>query len=1138
MKNMALGKKMKTGFSKTFLAILLLTVSTYSWGAATIIATAVYAAVATAAGVATTTIIATAITMIASAVISKAFFTPEQSGGGLAGSSPNPGNRQQVPPATDNKLPVVYGQSFVGGTIIDLSITQNNKDLFYVLALCEVTNNGADTITFGDIYWGGKKCIFVDSTSPFVASLLDPSTGETDNSVFDRLHIYLFNNGSNSPVRGTQSAIEIMQNPDLTYTWDANKLMTNTAFAIIHIHYNSDANLTGIQQTKFQINNSRFAPGDCFLDYFTNTVYGAALPLDQINTASLTTLNTYCAGSFSYTNSSGGTSTQPRFRFDGTVDTSRSIMDNLQDMASSCDCLIKYNEITGQWGVITQSPTYTVSMALNDSNMVSAIQVTPLDISASYNVIECKFPDSTNQDAFASSTFDLAEIDPSLLFPNEPVNKNSIALPLVNNNVRSQYIATRILKAGREDLQITVSINYSGIQLEAGDVVTVTNANYGWSNKLFRIIKITENFADDGSVTADLILIEFNPAVYNDAPITEFQPTPNTGIPDPLVFGTLSAPVIINLQPSAAIPSFDVSVVTPAGGIVQYAEIWYSAFSNPLEAQLIFAGTTAVRANGDAYPPNSQISPVNVSVPAGTWYFFSKMVNSLGTSGLSPASVAVNWKPLTLQFSERYLAIAYADNATGTSGFSFNPRNKAYFGLYNNATANGGTNPALYTWYQASSNFGSDNYLLYSNRENRKFSFAVGNAGYTNLGGAFVPTETSVYDITLWSGLLDPVSPVQSFIDLDVRTGQLINAGYSAISQNDGFLSVSNNTDGSMRVSLQKFLNFGSGVFTKSFTAATLTVDVYGRVVGFTEADQFYFTETVYVATAGQTSFSNTHTVGWILVFRNGVLLDPTEYTETSTTVVMSNACVVGEIISVLYMRGVSTSEYYEPLNIQIASSTSNSVTYSGLPYNQVVANNIITFANTGSPTQYTVQSVNQSTKTITFTTTISGATTGLSLYRYRGAGTNYPPFTRYDQDVTGITSFTPTTYAINNGFESIYVNGTQLSEIDYNISGSAIDGFPSALTGRMSIIMFTSNNLDIPASNITNTVAYSTAGQVTYPFPNNPLSMQLYANGVYFYKGVSNDYTASANNFILNTAFDNNFTLLNQQTFARLGAA
>lgn len=1122
---------------KIILALSALLFTTPVWAVGTIIAVGVLGITA---GTITATVVAFAINLVVSTIISKSLRNDNSQQ--FSGDSPNPGNRQQIPPATDNKLPVVYGDAWLGGTIVDLSISSNNQMIFYVIALCEVTNSDTgqtpDAITFGDIYWGGKRVNFKPD-GVTVASLTDESTGQVNTDVADYINFYLYSNGSNSPVNTALTAIQVMSNTALTYKWNANKLMTNTAFAIVRLNYNAKAGVTGMVQTKFQVRNARYKPGDCFLDYMTNTRYGAALPLAQIDSASLTALNTYSNEAFSYTTNTGGTATQARFRFDGTIDTNRSIMQNLQDMTACCDCQLKYNEITAKWGVIVQKPSYTVAMGIDDSSIVSAIQITPIDLSSSFNVIEVKFPDKANQDAFNSVTYDLAQVAPALLFPNEPVNKQSLSLPLVNDNVRAQYLANRFLKNAREDLQLECSVNFIGIQLEAGDVVTVTNVNYGWVAKLFRIIKVIEAFNDDGSIVVKLFLQEYNPSIYDDVSVTQFSPSVNTGIPDPSFFGTLTAPVVSSQFPTNANPAFTLTVTTSSFGITQYAEVWYSAFSAPTAAQLIFAGTSEVQSNGVPWSTSTVLPLITLeNIPAGNWYFFTRMVNSLGASDYSPASTLLQWRPTTFQYTERYLAVAYADNATGTSGFSYNPRNKAYFGLYNNSVANGGTNPALYTWYQAATSFSTDNYLLYTNRQNRKFSFNVGNAGYVNLGGAFVPSETSVYDSSLWSALQDPSGSLQSFIDLDARTGQLVIAGSTGNNLNDGFLSISNNTDGSMGVNLHNFLNFGQGVYTKSFNAATLTIDIYGRVVGFTEQDDFYYTETVYTATAGQTSFSNSHTVGWVLVFRDGVLLDPSEYSETSTTVVMATACAVGETVVIIYMRGVSTSVYYEPLNVTIASSTSNTITYSGAPWNQIAAGDLLSFTNTGTPTTYTVQSVNQSTKVVTFTTSIAGATAGNTVYRYRAAGSNYAPFTRYNQDVSAISAFTPTTYALNNGFESIYVNGVQISEIDYNLTGNTIDGFPSALTGRMTILMYTQNNLAVPASNIANTVAYSTAGQLTYPFPSNPLSMEVYANGALLAQGAGYDYTATANNYTLTTAFDNNSTLLNQQTFARVGAA
>lgn len=1078
-----------------------------------------------------------AINMIASAIISKAF-APKSFGTNDA--TLNPGSPTQIPPAGSNKVPVIYGTAFTGGIITDLSITSNNQKLYYVMTLCEVTNTEPgqtpDTINFGDVYWGGKKCIFDGTDQYKVIGLLDESTGVTDNTVAGKLNIYLYRNGSSSGVNTSQTAIQIMSGGGLVYQWDVTKQMSNVAFAIVEITYSQTANLTGIQQTRFEITNSRSKPGDCLSDYLQSTRYGAALSASQIDFTSLTALNTYSDASITYTTYSGSTATQTRFRFDGVVDTNQTVMENIQAMASCADCLIRYNEITAKWGVIVQSPTYTVAMDINDSRMVSAIQISPIDLSSSYNIIEVKFPDGTNQDSFNTALFNLAVVNPSLMYPNEPINKQTVTLGLINDSVRAQYIANRLLEAAREDLQIKVNINYSGLQLEAGDIVTVTNANYGWVAKLFRIAQVVEQFGSDGSITAALTLMEFNPAVYDDANVTQFTPAPNTGIGSPLGFGTITPPTITSSQPSAAIPSFGLAVTAAPAGVSQYAEVWYSAFATPTDTQRIFAGTTAVNPGGNPFNPGASMGVVTLTdIPQGDWYFFSRMVNALGSSAFSAASSVYAWRPLTFQFTERYIAVAYADNATGTSGFSTNPRNKAYFGLYNNSTANPpGGGASEYTWYQASSNFGTDNYLLIANRTSRRFSFDIGNAAQSNQTGIFVPTDTAKFDQSIWSGLQDG----SNYIDLDARTGQITRVGTTSISSADGLLNVTNNTNGSMIVSLERFLNFGAGVYSKTFNAATLTIDIYGRVVGFTQPDGFYFTESVFSATAGQTSFAVTHVVGNVLVYRNGVLLSNTEYTETTSAVIMNTACVLGEIVVVINMRAVSTDAYYEPLITAVNTVGASSVVYTDAPYQLIEAGDLITFANTGTPTQYTVQSVNTTTKTITFTTTISGVTAGLPIFRYRAAGSAYRPFSRVEVDLTNVTSYTPSEITVLNGYELLFVNGAALNEIDYDLSGSTLGGFPANLTGRVILIQMAANNLGVPASNITNTVAYSTNGALSYVFPNNPLSMALYANGALFAKGSSYDYTATSAGYNLTSAINNNFTLLNQQTFARDGAA
>lgn len=1041
-------------FLFTFLAM-----PVFAAGTIIVAAIAGSAFAATATGIA----IAFAINMVISAVISKAFFSPNQPSAGDfgSGSSPNPGNRQQVSPATDNKLPVVYGTAYVGGTIVDLSITNNNQTLYYVLALCEVTNTNAgqfpDTITFGNIYYGGKKISFLPDGHT-VDYLLDESTGLTDTTVNGKIAIYLYSNGSNTPVNSSQSAITVMQDPNLVYQWDNTKLMSNCAFAIIKLNYSQTANIRGIEQTRFQVTNSRTNTGACFSDYLINTRYGAALPANQIDSASLNALNTYSNELINYTDSNGNPATQARFKFNGTIDTGRNILNNLQDMASCCDCLLKYKEITGQWGVIVQSSTYSVAMDVNDSNMIGAITITPQDIAASYNLVECKFPDSSNQDTFNTAVFDLAQINPLLLYPNEPVNKISVSLPLTNNSVTAQLLANRIIKQGREDLNIDVAISFIGLELDAGDIVTVTNANYGWVAKLFRILKLIQTFPDDGSVVIKLSLTEFNPAVYDDASVTAFSPSPNTGIGDPLFFGTIPAPVVASSTPSAANPTITLAVTSASSGISQYAEVWYSAFSNPTSDQRIFGGLTAIQASGSPYNINSPMGDVVLAnIPSGSWYFFSRMVNSLGSSNFSPASTLFTWKPTTIQFSNRYLVVAYADNATGTSGFSTDPTNKTYFGLSNQTSSSPVLNPAFYTWFLANPAFGTDNFLLYINRNDRRFTFATGTAEYAAVTGAYVPSDTSLYDQSIWSALPAEIN----YIDLDIRTGQLLATGTTTTGT--GEIRVTNNQDGRVVASLAPLLDFGGpGTFTAS--VATLTVDIFGRVLGFDAPDDFFYSMQQFTASSGQTVFNVTRGSNYLInncwVFQNGSWLEPTEFTDTggaTGTVTLDTGATIFDIITIISFKSVNTT---------------------------------------------------------------SGAFNSFSINTV---------------DLTSASSYTASGFTLTSGYELLFLNGAILLDQDYDIVGQTITNFPNLVTGKLTILQWTQNNLGVPTGTPINVVTNTVIGQDIYPFSFVANALNIYQNGVLLDDGT--DYTTGSGIYTLATIPDNANQLLLQQTFNRAGA-
>jgi hypothetical protein len=203
-----------------------------------------------------------------------------------ASSQPDYGVRLQVPPDTENRIPVVYGQAFLGGIISDAQLSNNNKTMNYCLTICEKTgvkfsDSLASEFTFKDIFWNDQRIVFKEDAVTIDYTV--DRNGTVDKSTSGFVRIYCFAGNSNSPVvpenyiNGNLSAAYFRM-PDWDILWSMNDLI----FAIVQVDYNKDRNLTGIGNIKFQIQNSMTLPGDVIWDYMTNSRYGAGIKDTEI----------------------------------------------------------------------------------------------------------------------------------------------------------------------------------------------------------------------------------------------------------------------------------------------------------------------------------------------------------------------------------------------------------------------------------------------------------------------------------------------------------------------------------------------------------------------------------------------------------------------------------------------------------------------------------------------------------------------------------------------------------------------------------------------------------------------------------------------------------------------------------------
>ena len=581
-------------------------------------------------------------------------------------ASTDQGIRLQLEPATDNRVPVVYGSAFIGGAITDAYMTNSNKTMWYCSTLSEKTGTLRSTSTssvysIGKVYWAQNEVTF--KADGITVDYVTDSTGGQDKNISGLVKIYFYKDGGSNPVLPDGYGGTL---PGAAYTewggggvWTVNNRMEGAVFALIKVDYNRDKNITGLANMQFEVKNSMKDPGDVFYDYATSKRYGAGLDTTDIDTATLDALTTYSQENVSYTNESGSQSLPDRYQINGVIRTQENVLSNLERITSACGSWVTYDIGTGKWGVVINKPVGTVTSVVgyfDDSNILGQISLSGTALDSLYNSVEVRFPHRNLRD---QSDFRVIDLDSDLRNPYEPDNRLTLTIDLCNEPVQAHYLGELELYDNRNEKCITFSTDYSRIMTEAGDDIAITNSVYGWTNKTFRVLRVVETEDETGALVVQITAKEH--AAYADTYTSSpYRPTPtgNTGIVSINSLTTPAAPTHTSLN-NVARPSVTIKGVVPAGnaavtGIEFYATSDTTTTPDSSRYYYLLGTTSEVGGTVNGVPTGNLGLPLTATanveftttrLTTGNYYFKTRATNSFGKSDFSSNSAILTWAP-------------------------------------------------------------------------------------------------------------------------------------------------------------------------------------------------------------------------------------------------------------------------------------------------------------------------------------------------------------------------------------------------------------------------------------------------------------------------------------------------------------
>lgn len=319
-------------------------------------------------------------------------------------------------------------------------------------------------------------------------------------------------------------------------------------------------------------------PALCAVDYLRDGL-GFGCASTEIDWPSVIAAANVCDESVTV---SGTGATQKRYVVAGWLSTETDRKTNLEAILDSMVGIAVYSG--GKWSIRAGAYT-TPTLDLDDTDLAGGditiqARANRRDL---FNAVRGRYRvpaelyQVTDFPPYASSTY--ATEDAGEVIYRE------IDLQMVDDPYRAQRIAKLLLFRARQALTFSATFKLGAYALQPGDTCRITIARYGWTNKVFRVLR--REF--DSLSTVRLTLQEDASAIYawNYSEQVAPDPAPNTALADPRFVALPSGLAIRGdattyyVRPDGAVvPYLEVSWTVPAEDDVRIEVFWKRANEN------------------------------------------------------------------------------------------------------------------------------------------------------------------------------------------------------------------------------------------------------------------------------------------------------------------------------------------------------------------------------------------------------------------------------------------------------------------------------------------------------------------------------------------------------------------------------